>query len=82
MKAKRIIPLLVLSVAFFGTLVSCSSKKTVDDLQQIYELAVKEGYNGTYEEWLDFVKGDKGDKGDTGKDWTGIANVEGRSGVA
>lgn len=76
MKAKRIIPLLVLSVAFFGTLVSCSSKKTVDDLQQIYELAVKEGYNGTYEEWLDFVKGDKGDKGDAGKDGTGIANVE------
>jgi predicted pyridoxine 5'-phosphate oxidase superfamily flavin-nucleotide-binding protein len=31
-----------------------------------YQIAVKHGYVGTEEEWVNEIKGDKGDKGDTG----------------
>lgn len=31
-----------------------------------YEVAVKNGYQGTESEWLASLKGDPGDKGDTG----------------
>lgn len=30
-----------------------------------YEIAVKNGFEGTIDEWLASLKGDKGDKGDT-----------------
>ena len=33
------------------------------DQEDIYLLAVEAGYSGTYEEWLETVKGDKGDQG-------------------
>ena len=33
-----------------------------------YDIAVKHGFIGTEEEWLDSLKGDKGDKGDPGDD--------------
>lgn len=33
------------------------------DQEDIYLLAVEAGYSGTYEEWLETVKGDKGDPG-------------------
>jgi hypothetical protein len=37
------------------------------DGKSAYELAVKNGFEGTEEEWLISLKGDKGDKGDIGK---------------
>lgn len=32
-----------------------------------YQIAVKNGYSGTEEEWLESLKGDPGEKGDTGE---------------
>lgn len=47
-----------------------------------YDLAVKNGYNGTEKEWLAYLKGDKGDKGDTGATGaTGPAGANGKDGV-
>lgn len=34
--------------------------------ESAYEVAVRNGYLGTEEEWLATLKGEKGDKGDTG----------------
>ena len=48
---------------FLGSLVvtfsSCNkNKETTDQKEIIYNLAVESGYTGTYEEWLESIKGD------------------------
>ncbi len=40
---------------------------TDDERYGVYQLAVTQGYEGTYDEWLASIKGAKGDKGDTGE---------------
>lgn len=48
-------------------LASCGVKSTEttsnlnDEVYRIYQLAQNSGYEGTYEEWLDSIKGEKGD---------------------
>lgn len=44
-----------------------------------YEIALKNGFNGTEAEWLESLKGIKGDKGDPGKD--GQDGKDGKDGV-
>ena len=42
-------------------LVSCSNTKNSENIDQneyIYNLAISSGYAGTYEEWLESIKGD------------------------
>lgn len=50
-----------------------------------YEVAVKNGYVGTEQEWLASLKGDKGDKGDKGeqgeKGQDGVNGTNGRDGA-
>lgn len=38
-----------------------------EDGDSAYEIAQKNGYEGTEEEWLESLKGEKGEKGDTGE---------------
>ncbi len=50
--------------------------------QSAYDVAVKNGFVGTEEEWLESLKGDKGDKGDTGATGaTGAAGATGATGA-
>lgn len=47
-----------------------------------YEVAVKNGYVGTEQEWLASLKGDKGDKGDTGEQGIqGERGLQGEQGI-
>lgn len=60
---------LLLVVPMTLILGSCSTTPT-DPQYDIYRLAQEAGFSGTYEEWLESVKGEtgpKGDKGDTGE---------------
>jgi hypothetical protein len=66
---------MILSLIFFSIfLVSCDGANSEDvenddQVYAIYELAVSNAnYDGTYEEWLESVKGPKGDTGDDGKE--------------
>lgn len=43
-------------------------KLTEDEKYKIYQLAVGSGYTGTYEEWLNSIKGEKGNPGQDGQD--------------
>ena len=43
-----------------------------DSLEGVYQLAVSNGFVGTYEDWLDFIKGPQGEKGESGKDGTSL----------
>lgn len=43
-----------------------------------YEVAVKNGFIGTEQEWLDSLVGEKGEKGDRGS--PGVAGIPGRDG--
>ena len=49
------------------------SSNNTDMRYAIYQLAVADGYEGTYQEWLASIKGEKGDtgaQGEPGKDGT------------
>ena len=53
------------------------NKTTNEQIYAIYETAVDNGYTGTYQEWLDSIKGEKGAKGDPGKDGAVVTVGEG-----
>ena len=66
-----------IAISLFGLAISgCSrgkqSSSTNSDVRYaIYQLAVADGYEGTYQEWLASIKGEKGDtgaQGEPGKD--------------
>lgn len=64
MKINKTISVALLSV--FGVLlgVNCSSNNPTDSkIKEIYELAKDSGFKGTYEEWLESIKGEDGKDG-------------------
>ena len=65
--AKKLLVTSLCALSLF-TVVGCgnSEKKNDPERYAIYELAQEAGFTGTYQEWLDSIKGAKGDKGDTG----------------
>ena len=70
---KKIRNLLLTGIVSASLLVSgcdlfVKQEKSLEEKQQeIYKLAQESGFTGTYEEWLESVKGAKGDKGDKGE---------------
>ena len=59
---------LLLMFSLFGcnlkpTSTESNNKITEEEPYKIYQLAVNAGYNGTYNEWLNSIKGEKGDPG-------------------
>ncbi|HHU56179.1 MAG TPA: InlB B-repeat-containing protein [Acholeplasmataceae bacterium] len=66
---------LIIFFAFLFFLAGCNffrKNNKEDELtikqKEIYQLAVEAGYQGSFEEWLDSIKGEKGDKGEPGID--------------
>ena len=59
---KKIIKLFTLFVTIFmlSFLIACKNTNNteIDQKEVIYNLAVESGYTGTYEEWLESIKGD------------------------
>ena len=49
------------------SLMSCAPANPYenDPRYDIYQLAVNSGYTGTYQEWLDSIKGEDGQNGET-----------------
>jgi hypothetical protein len=50
------------------------------DGKSAYEVAVKNGFEGTETEWLDSLKGEKGDRGERGEQGIGIQGEKGDTG--
>ena len=82
MKKHRGIIALSILVSLF--LVGCSSPRSepsdntsVDKRYEIYQLAVDAGYQGTYEEWLQTIKGKDGVDGKDGSDGTSLLTGNG-----
>ena len=74
---KKIISLLIalaMCASCVFILASCG-----DPGESAYEIAVRNGFPGTEQEWLDSLKGEKGDKGADGKD--GEDGAEGDNGA-
>lgn len=46
-----------------------------EDGESAYEIAVRNGFEGTEQEWLESLKGEKGDKGDKGEPGTDGVSV-------
>lgn len=44
--------------------------------ESAYEIAVRNGFEGTEEEWLESIKGEKGDPGDAGTSSSGVTKSE------
>ena len=59
---KKLLMLLLIFICSFS-LFSCKDEKTTGEEYKIYELALKSGYTGTYEEWLESIKGAPGRDG-------------------
>lgn len=61
---RKIFTIITITFCFFFA-VACGDfiKNTSKTQEDVYLLAVEAGYNGTYEEWLETVKGEKGDSG-------------------
>jgi hypothetical protein len=90
MKKRKVLAYLLATLLFSTVLFSCGNKKPDnynEEIYRIYELVKEDGYQGTYEEWLDSIKGEKGDtgsqgekgdKGDPGKDGTSLLTGYGR----
>ena len=61
---------LLLSLGLVACNPTSNSSSTPDlkdyTLEDVYNLAVKAGYTGTFEDWIATLKGDKGDTGATG----------------
>jgi len=53
---------------FLFALVACGEQSERAKILEIYDQAVDNGFSGTYEEWLNTLKGEKGDTGENGKD--------------
>ena len=66
------------TIATTGTMTGNLGTVFGKDGKSAYEVAVKNGYEGTEEAWLWSLKGQKGDKGDTGEQ--GIQGVQGVKG--
>ncbi|MDD4078017.1 MAG: InlB B-repeat-containing protein, partial [Bacilli bacterium] len=51
---------------------SCNLNKKESELDkkrnEMYQMALSDGYEGTYEEWLQFIKGEQGSPGKDGRD--------------
>jgi len=66
---RKLLALFIIILLIF--IVGCDGDKVSKDLKkqqnEIYQLAVEVGYNGTFEEWLETVKGDQGTPGEDGK---------------
>lgn len=78
---KKLFTLFIITfVLFFVSSCTYITDDNYDNKQhEIYLLAQEAGYTGTYEEWLESVKGEKGDKGDqgeAGEDGNGIVSIE------
>ena len=75
MKKKRLLMTLMIPTLFMASCAGENNSSSPDEAQyQIYQKAVDEGgFEGTYEEWLESIKGEKGetgpkgDKGDPGE---------------
>ena len=67
MKFNRKLIFLFILVSFF-MLTSCRSKQSelTKEQKEIYKLARDSGYEGSYEEWLDSIKGEAGKPGKDG----------------
>ena len=69
MKYKKLFISVFSALLLTSSLVSCNKKSDYnEEIYRIYQSAKEDGYQGTYEEWLESIKGEKGDKGEDGKD--------------
>ena len=65
---------MLVALFFFGSvLVGCDSSSSVPDYSGdqryfIYQLATQDGYTGTYEQWLESIRGKDGQDGANGQD--------------
>ena len=75
MANKRLLKLLVGVGVFSFTLAGCNQggQEPKDERRHIYELATEAGYKGTYEEWLESIRGQDGANG---KDGVSVVKVE------
>ena len=64
----RLIICLIILIGLSGCQIIPGDEPKVEEQYEIFLLAKKSGYIGTYEEWLESIKGEKGDKGDKGED--------------
>ena len=79
----RLMFILLSSFLISSLLVSCGNKTNNynEDIYRIYQLAKDDGYQGTYEEWLESIKGEKGEKGEKGdKGEIGNPGKDGKNG--
>ena len=78
-KILSIVIALAMCLSSIALLASCAGESA-------YEIAVRNGFEGTEQEWLDSLKGDKGDAGAAGakgdKGDTGAAGAKGDAGAA
>ena len=70
----------LLAFSSCGASVPQSKTPQISELDQkrleIYRLAVEAGYEGTYEEWLDSIRGQDGVDGVNGKDGVSVVSVD------
>ena len=72
MKKSKIISLFA-ALFICASLTSCNNEYKNQESYKIYQKAVEEGeFTGTYQEWLDSIKGEKGDTGEDGRSVTSI----------
>ena len=68
---KKILSLILCLFGMF-LLVGCDAIEKIkygdEEQYKVYQLAKESGYTGTYEEWLNTIKGEKGDQGEPGLD--------------
>jgi len=63
---RKILALLMLVLLFF--IVGCEKPSELERQQkEIYQLAVEVGYEGTFDQWLESIKGEQGIPGEDGK---------------
>ena len=65
---KILLGLALLSLSVTGCDGFGGNQDSLDKRYEIYQMAVAEGYEGTYEEWLESIKGEDGKDGKNGED--------------